>query len=237
MIVESPAKAKTIDKFLGKGYIVRGLHGARARSAQSPCRWTSTMISRPSIGCATKRESSRRSRLKPPGETVYLATDPDREGRPSPGTWRSRQARADDEPGASPSTRSRVGHRRRPSRIRGEIDKDLVNAQQARRILDRLVGYKLSPALWQKVRRGLSAGRVQSVAVRLIVDREREILAFVPEEYWSIEAELKARAARPFGQARDRPGHVAGQDLPPQIGSAGRPLLDDLAQAPVYRPG
>ena len=88
-----------------------------------------------------------------------------------------------------------------------EIDMDMVDAQQARRVLDRLVGYRLSPLLWKKVRRGLSAGRVQSVAVRLVVEREREIEAFVPQEYWSIEADL---SKRPSGKKKDA-FHAAAQ--------------------------
>src|SRR5205823_6807328 len=127
--------------------------------------------------------------------TVYLATDPDREGEAI--SWHLIEA-ADirDVP-----IQRVVFHEITPEAIKEafahprEIDMDLVNAQQARRILDRLVGYSLSPVLWRKVRKGLSAGRVQSVALRMIVEREREIENFVPQEYWSLDADLAKTGA------------------------------------------
>jgi len=122
--------------------------------------------------------------------TVYLATDPDREGEAI--SWHL----AEITKSRTIKFRRVVFHEITEDAIQQafkhprDIDMDLVNAQQARRVLDRLVGYKISPLLWRKVRRGLSAGRVQSVALRIIVDREREIEGFVSVEYWSIEAEL-----------------------------------------------
>ena len=129
-------------------------------------------------------------------DTVYLATDPDREGEAI--SWHLAYVLGLD--GSKPirvtfSEITKTGIQNGMAAPRS-IDMDLVNAQQARRILDRIVGYKLSPFLWKKVRRGLSAGRVQSVAVRLIVDRENEIKAFVPQEYWTIDAKLHGSASR-----------------------------------------
>ena len=123
-------------------------------------------------------------------EYVYLATDPDREGEAI--SWHLIKAAKIDEK----KVRRVVFHEITESAVNEafdhprELDQDLIDAQQARRVLDRIVGYELSPVLWKKVRSGLSAGRVQSVALRLMVDREREIKAFVPEEWWSIEADL-----------------------------------------------
>ena len=123
-------------------------------------------------------------------ESVYLATDPDREGEAI--AWHLMEAAEID-----PETAKRVVFHEITEKAIGEafdhsrhIDMDLVDAQQARRILDRLVGYSISPLLWQKVRSRLSAGRVQSVALRLVVDREKEIEDFIPQEYWTIQAEL-----------------------------------------------
>jgi DNA topoisomerase-1 len=130
-------------------------------------------------------------------EAIYIATDPDREGEAigrhiaDVVGGRSREIEEVDLP-ASCSTRSRSRRFRMPSSNPGSINESLVDAQQARRVLDRLVGYKVSPLLWDKVRRGLSAGRVQTVAVRLVVEREREIQAFVKTEYWSLIANLSA---------------------------------------------
>jgi len=150
------------------------------------------MILRPSTACPMKREPvvKELKALAREAEHVYLATDPDREGEAI--AWHLLEA-AEIDPAAServvfheitePAIAEAFSHPR-------QINMDLVDAQQARRILDRLVGYSISPLLWQKVRSRLSAGRVQSVALRLIVEREREIESFVPVEYWSIQAEL-----------------------------------------------
>ena len=138
-------------------------------------------------------------------DTIYLATDPDREGEAI--SWHLIKAAKID----VAKIRRVVFHEITQDAIREafanprELDQHLIDAQQARRILDRLVGYRLSPVLWSKVRRGLSAGRVQSVALRLAVDREREILSFVPQEYWSIEAspgQAVPQRPQPFLQGR-----------------------------------
>ncbi len=198
VIVESPAKAKTVSRMLGTSYSVKACIGhvrdlPRSRLGVDVEKGFTPKYVVPKekktvvqqIGEAAKKASS-----------VYLATDPDREGEAI--SWHLIQAaQLDDMP-----LKRVVFHEITKEALtdafrhpRG-IDIDLVNAQQARRILDRLVGYKLSPLLWRKVRRGLSAGRVQSVALRMIVDREREIEGFVPKEYWSIDAELKKMAGK-----------------------------------------
>ncbi|MBQ8647633.1 MAG: type I DNA topoisomerase, partial [Oscillospiraceae bacterium] len=192
VIVESPAKAKTIRKYLGDGYEVTASMGhirdlpASQLGIDVEHGYTPQYIS-------IKGKEKLLKELKAAAKTadgVLLATDPDREGEAI--SWHLAHIL-----GLDPAEPNRVtfGEITKKGVTEGmanprAIDMDLFNAQQARRILDRLVGYKLSPFLWRKVRRGLSAGRVQSVAVRLIVDREKEIEAFVPEEYWNIDALL-----------------------------------------------
>ena len=140
---------------------------------------------------------------------VYLATDPDREGEAI--SWHIKELFKLKDKNSRRVTFNEITKQAVRSGIENprDIDIDLVNAQQARRILDRIVGYQLSPFLWRKVKRGLSAGRVQSVATRLVVDRENEIRAFVPEEYWSIEALLQTAdggkfSARYYGDANGK---------------------------------
>jgi DNA topoisomerase-1 len=192
VIVESPAKAKTVARFLGKGYQVKASVGHVRDLLKSQLSVDVDRDFAPKYRVPNeKREVVKEIKLQAAAaEEVFLATDPDREGEAI--SWHLLEA-AEIDPQV---TKRVVFHEITQPAIaeafahpRG-IDMQLVNAQQARRILDRLVGYSLSPLLWAKVRGRLSAGRVQSVAVRLIVDREREIEAFVPEEYWSIEAEL-----------------------------------------------
>ncbi len=194
VIVESPTKAKTISKVLGRAYQVRA-SGGHVRDLPKTKLGIDTengfepqyLVSR------DKSQTVKDLRaLVQAASTVYLATDPDREGEAI--AWHI--AEATGARGGGRIVQRISFHEITPEAIREavahprEIDMQLVNAQQARRLLDRLVGYKLSPLLWKKVQRGLSAGRVQSVAVRLVVEREREIEAFVPVEYWTIEADL-----------------------------------------------
>src|SRR5688572_12229259 len=194
VIVESPAKAKTIEKFLGRGYAVRASLG---HVRDLPRRRLGVDVENgfePSyVIPKEKKELVKELAQQARGATeLLLATDPDREGEAI--AWHLTQAIG---------TKARPVHARRvvfheitrnavqdAIKHPREIDANLVKAQQARRVIDRLVGYKLSPLLWNKVKKGLSAGRVQSPAVRLVVEREREIDAFVPEEYWSVEALL-----------------------------------------------
>ena len=193
VIVELPAKAKTVGRFLGKGYTVRASVGhvrdlLRSQLSVDVENHFTPKYRVPNEKSKTVKELKQ---LAKKAEEIYLATDLDREGEAI--AWHLMEA-AEIEPELTkrvvfheitePAINEAFSHPR-------EINMDLVNAQQARRILDRLVGYSISPILWEKVRSRLSAGRVQSVALRLIVDREREIEDFIPVEYWTIEAELK----------------------------------------------
>ncbi len=193
VIVESPAKAKTIEKYLGKDYQVESSYGHIRDLVKKDMGIDVENNFEPKYAISTdKREVVKKLKsLVKKSETVWLASDEDREGEAI--AWHLAEAL-----GLNAATTNRiVFHEITKSAIERaiqnprKIDKNLVDAQQARRILDRLVGYELSPVLWKKVKAGLSAGRVQSVAVRLIVDREREIEAFKPEEYWKIDTDLK----------------------------------------------
>jgi DNA topoisomerase-1 len=193
VIVESPTKAKTIARYLGSKYTVKASVGHVRDLPKSQLGVDVEHGFKPKY-VVPKDKKTVVKELKEAAKnasSVYLATDPDREGEAI--SWHVVEAIGIN--GDLPVHRvvfheiTKEAIKEAFDRPRG-IDLQLVDAQQARRILDRLVGYKLSPILWKKVKRGLSAGRVQSVAVRLIVDREREIRAFVPVEYWSIEAEL-----------------------------------------------
>ena len=194
VIVESPAKAKTISKFLGKDYRVRASMGHVRDLPKSKFGIDVEKDFKPTYVVSSDKKkviSQLKSYIKK-GTRVYIATDEDREGEAI--GWHLLKALGVDE--KKQDVKRIVFHEITESAIKHaiesprQIDKDLVDAQQARRILDRIVGYELSPLLWKKVRYGLSAGRVQSVAVRLIVERERQILDFVPEEYWSLTADL-----------------------------------------------
>ncbi|MCI6247984.1 type I DNA topoisomerase [Gemmiger sp.] len=197
VIVESPAKAKTIGKYLGRGYTVTASMG-HIRDLPASTLGIDVENNYQPKYIIIKGKNALVKELKAEAkqaETVYLATDPDREGEAI--SWHLASVL-----GLDPAAPNRVtfdeitkkGIQEGMAHPRA-IDMDLFNAQQARRELDRLVGYKLSPFLWHKVRKGLSAGRVQSVAVRIIRDRELEIEQFKPEEYWNIDASLKPRGS------------------------------------------
>ena len=209
VIVESPAKAKTIKKYLGTGYDVVASNGHVRDLPKSKLGIDVDNGFKPQyVNIDTKNELIKKLQQKAAeSEAVLLATDPDREGEAI--SWHLAQMLAlnvDTENRVTFNEITKTGVKEGMASPR-KINIDLVDAQQARRVLDRLVGYKLSPFLWKKVRRGLSAGRVQSVAVKVIVDREREIRAFVPEEYWTIDAKLcpigsaKAFDAKFYGNA------------------------------------
>ena len=198
VIVESPSKAKTIQKYLGKGYEViasmghvRDLPSARLSvDIKDDFKPKYSIIKGKEKLVKELKEAAEKS------DGVLLATDPDREGEAI--SWHLAYILGLDEQAVDRVTFNEItktGVQEGMAHPRA-IDLDLVNAQQARRILDRLVGYTLSPFLAKTIRRGLSAGRVQSVAVRMIVDREEEIKAFVPQEYWSIDAKLTAPPSR-----------------------------------------
>ena len=192
VIVESPAKAKTIGKYLGSKFIVKASMGHIRDLPKSQIGvevdndFNPKYITIRGKGSVLKELKDASKKVK----KIYLAADPDREGEAI--AWHLAHYLDMNETDTcrvvfNEITKQAVKDAFKTPR---KIDMDLVNAQQARRILDRLVGYKISPLLWKKVKKGLSAGRVQSVAVKLIIDRENEIDAFIPEEYWSITAGL-----------------------------------------------
>lgn len=198
IIVESPAKSKTIKKFLGKNYEVVASNGHVRDMPKSQMgidfendfepRYI-TIRGKGELLAGLRKEVKKADR-------VFLATDPDREGEAI--SWHLCQALKLD-----PSKTSRITFNeitknavRQSLKQSRDIDMDLVDAQQARRVLDRMVGYSISPLLWQKVKRGLSAGRVQSVALRIIADREAQIDAFIPKEYWTLEAQFAIKGVK-----------------------------------------
>jgi len=195
VIVESPAKAKTIGKYLGPDYEVRASMGHLRDLPKSKLGVDVEHDFEPNYRPIRGKEEliNELKKLSKASDTVYLATDPDREGEAI--SWHLKNLLDLSDEKAKRVTFNEITRKVVTESIHHprEIDQDLVDAQQARRALDRLVGYKLSPFLWHKVRRGLSAGRVQSVAVRIIRDREIEIENFKPEEYWNIDANLKPR--------------------------------------------
>ena len=192
VIVESPAKVKTIKKFLGANYEVAASNGHVRDLPRSVLGIDVDHDYEPKyITIRGKGDilANLRKEVKK-AEKVYLATDPDREGEAI--SWHLLAALKLENKKVyritfNEITKTAVKESLKHAR---EINMDLVDAQQARRCLDRMVGYKISPVLWAKVKRGLSAGRVQSVALRIICDREEEINAFIPEEYWSLDAEF-----------------------------------------------
>jgi DNA topoisomerase I len=192
VIVESPAKAKTINKYLGRDFKVVASMGHVRDLPKSKLGVNIEEGFQPEYVILPDRQKviKELKELSKDAEHIYVATDPDREGEAigwhlaeELGTGRKKVSRLMFNEITKKAILEAIKHP-------GEIDMRMVDAQQARRVLDRLVGYKISPILWDKVRRGLSAGRVQSVALKLICDREREIEAFVPEEYWHVTARL-----------------------------------------------
>ncbi len=200
VIVESPAKAKTIGKYLGGDYVVKASMGHLRDLPRKTMGVDLEHDFEPEYGPIEGKDKiiSELRKAAKEADFVYLATDPDREGEAISWHLKSLLNLKDGEYKRvtfNEITKKGVHYGIEHPR---DIDVDLVDAQQARRILDRIVGYRLSPFLWRKVKRGLSAGRVQSVATRLVVDREQEIRAFQPEEYWSIEAVLRTQAGGTF---------------------------------------
>ena len=212
VIVESPAKAKTINKYLGSDYAVKASMGhvmdlpKKDLGVNIEKDFAPTLQEIPSKKPVIKELRAAADKA----EAVYLAADPDREGEAICAHLRgllSARGRKFYRVMFNEITRSAV---REAFEHPGQIDSRLVDAQQARRILDRLVGYQVSPLLWEKVRRGLSAGRVQTVALRLIVEREREIQAFQIKEYWTLTARLEGKNPPPF---EARVAKLKGEDL------------------------
>ena len=198
VIVESPAKVKTIKKFLGKNYEVAASNGHVRDLPKSQLGFDVENDFEPKyITIRGKGDilANLRKEVKK-AEKVYLATDPDREGEAI--SWHLASALKLGDKDAKRITFNEITKNAVKASLKNprEIDMNLVDAQQARRVLDRMVGYKISPVLWAKVKRGLSAGRVQSVALRIICDREEEINAFIPEEYWTIDATLNVKGEK-----------------------------------------
>ncbi len=199
MIVESPAKGKTIEKYLGKGYTVAASMGHLIDLPKSRLAIDVEKSFEPEYitvrGKAKILKELKQKAKK--ADAILLASDNDREGEAI--SFHLRNVLQNGRP--APDIQRITFNEITPKAIRdavahpGTIDMSKVNAQKARRVLDRIVGYSLSPLLWKKVKNGLSAGRVQSVALRLICEREAEIEAFLPEEYWSLEAELRKGAS------------------------------------------
>ncbi|RME76240.1 MAG: type I DNA topoisomerase [Chloroflexi bacterium] len=216
VVVESPAKAKTLGKFLGRGYTVKASVGHVRDLLRSQLSVDVENGFQPKYRVPNEKRSVVKELKKAAAEAaeIYLATDPDREGEAI--AWHVMEA-AEMDPNrirrvefheiTKDAVLEAFAHPR-------QIDMKRVDAQQARRILDRLVGYRLSPLLWRKVRSRTSAGRVQSVALRLVVEREQEIEDFVPEEYWSIEADLRRAAdADDSGAFRARLARIRGEKV------------------------
>jgi DNA topoisomerase-1 len=230
VIVESPAKAKTVGRFLGKGYTVRASvgHIRDLLRSQLSVDVENNFTPKYRVPNEKKEVVKELKKLAKEHSEIYLATDPDREGEAI--SWHLLEAAAIEHKRArrvvfheitEPAINEAFSHPR-------EINMDLVNAQQARRVLDRLVGYSISPILWEKVRGRLSAGRVQSVALRLIVEREREIDAFVPEEYWSIAAEFKPEGGKANTTFIAKLAKIDEKDFELKSEAEVKPLLFDM---------
>ncbi len=231
VIVESPAKAKTIGKYLGKQYVVKASLGHIKDLPKKDLAVDVDKGFQPhyEIIEGKKKLISELKQAAKGVDSVYLAADPDREGEAIcfhlqeelNGSKKSKVYRVM----FNEITANAI---RKAFEKPGSVNLNLVDAQQARRILDRLVGYKISPLLWDKVRRGLSAGRVQTVALRLIVDREREIRAFEKREYWTIDVQLNAkkppvltaRFTKKNDEALEIPGETLAKSIVDQLDGA-----------------
>jgi DNA topoisomerase-1 len=236
VIVESPAKARTLSGILGSGYEVTASVGHVRDLPKSKLGVDVDNEFEPHY-IVPREKKEVVQKIKDAAErasTVYLATDPDREGEAI--SWHLVQAAGLDQDHGRQLHRV-VFHEITPRAIQEafehprDIDSALVDAQQARRVLDRLVGYQISPVLWRKVRRGLSAGRVQSAAVRMVVDREREILDFVAKEYWTIDAQLAREQAEFSARLRGKAGQRTFELSSEEETQAVRAQLSDAAFA------
>ena len=227
VIVESPSKAKTIGKYLGPGYTVKASMGHLRDLPKSTMGVDLEHDFTPKYLPVAGKEDLIKELKKAAAaaDTVYLATDPDREGEAI--SWHLKELLELPDEKAHRVTFNEITQKVVKESIAHprEIDYDLVDAQQARRILDRIVGYQLSPLLWKKVRRGLSAGRVQSVATRLVVDRENEIRAFVPKEYWSLDVTLDR-----IGKPGSFVAHYHGEDKKRELENEAQvqAVIDDI---------
>jgi DNA topoisomerase-1 len=229
-VVESPTKVKTIAKYLDGKYVVKASMGHVRDLPKSQLGVDPKKNFKPKYVVTPTKKKVLDDLVKAAekADTLYVATDPDREGEAI--GWHLAQELPIQKKNVFRITFNEITERAVKAAFTkpGRIDLKKVDAQQARRVLDRLVGYSLSPLLWDKIQRGLSAGRVQSVAVRLIVDREREIQAFVPVEYWSLHARLKAVLPPEFTATLRE---VAGERAALVTGEATQALVDSLAGA------
>ena len=227
VIVESPSKAKTIGKYLGSDYLVKASMGHLRDLPKSTMGVDLDREFQPEYVPVAGKEKliSELKAAADQAETVYLATDPDREGEAI--SWHLKEMLDLPDAKSKRVTFNEITQKVVRESIANprQIDCNLVDAQQARRVLDRIVGYQLSPLLWKKVRRGLSAGRVQSVATRLVVDRENEIRAFVPKEYWSLEVLLNR-----IGKPGSFKAHYYGDTKKRELGSQEQvqKIIDDI---------
>ena len=227
VIVESPSKAKTIGKYLGADYTVKASMGHLRDLPKSTMGVNLKANFEPEYVPVDGKESTiaELKKLADKADMVYLATDPDREGEAI--SWHLKELLELPDGKSKRVTFNEITQRVVKESIANprDIDYNLVDAQQARRVLDRIVGYQLSPLLWKKVRRGLSAGRVQSVATRLVVDRENEIRAFVPKEYWSLDVTLNR-----LGKAGSFVAHYHGDTKKRELGSEEevQKIIDDI---------
>lgn len=255
IIVESPTKAKTLGKFLGNDFVVEATMGHIRDLPQRKFGIKTDKDFKPDYVVITGKQETidKLKKAASKAEKIYLATDPDREGEaiawhvgqiigePEDQKIKGKTKKKSSHPVTQSSnlqrivfheiTKSAIDHALKNPR---PIDMNLVDAQQARRILDRIVGYKLSPLLWFKIRKGLSAGRVQSVAVRLIVEREREIEKFVPIEYWEIFCDLKKHLGGKLPDApvlRTRLAQKNGQKLEVKNGGTSGEIVKELEDA------
>ena len=231
VIVESPAKAKTIGKYLGPDYQVKASMGHLRDLPKSTLGVDVDGDFTPNYKPIKGKEDIIKD-LKTAAkgsQTVYLATDPDREGEAI--SWHLKYLLELPDEKARRVTFNEITKKVVTDSIQHprDIDQDLVDAQQARRVLDRIVGYQLSPLLWKKIRRGLSAGRVQSVAMRLVAEREKEIADFVPQEYWTLDASLKNHAGALFTAHYYGKG---GKRYEPSSEGDAQAIMDELRELP-----
>ena len=231
VIVESPAKAKTIGKYLGPDYQVKASMGHLRDLPKSTLGVDVDGDFTPNYKPIKGKEDIIKDLMTAAkgSQTVYLATDPDREGEAI--SWHLKYLLELPDEKARRVTFNEITKKVVTDSIQHprDIDQNLVDAQQARRVLDRIVGYQLSPLLWKKIRRGLSAGRVQSVAMRLVAEREKEIADFVPQEYWTLDASLKNHAGALFTAHYYGKG---GKKYEPSSEGDAQAIMDELRELP-----
>jgi DNA topoisomerase-1 len=231
VIVESPAKAHTINRYLGPGYIVKASMGHVRDLPKSSLGVDVQHDFAPHYVVIPDRKKTVAELQNAASEAgaVILAADPDREGEAI--CWHLSALLQDANPNIKRVLLNEITKKAVEEAFehQGEIDQDKIKAQQTRRILDRLVGYLISPVLWRKIGRGLSAGRVQSIALRLICEREKEIRSFVTEEYWSVAAQLEAAAPPPFKASLVK---LDGKKARIGDASAAQTVVDELKQVP-----